>query len=333
MLKKGPVRMRALAFTGAALAGLLAGSGSGASAHGAPHVMLPRSQSGSAPVQAAPALMTYHTNKAPIEHSPRVYIDYWGAEWTAGWVDVATSGHIYTSQQAQQYIQDYFNFIGGSTWNASQTQYCSGAAVGASTCPAGATFVTNPTGILKGTWNDEVTVPPVPVLNDLVGAQFGVVNTPTADSEALAAEAHFGYSADANYMIFLPKGVVSSVLVTGLGCAYHADTYDGLGRPVAYTVMPWVMDLPLGVCGNNWVFNDNSYGNGYFDGYSIVGGHEFAEAETDPLPSIRQAWIDGAGGETGDKCAWTNLRAIGPDANGHRFAVQPLWSNSAGGCV
>jgi serine protease len=36
-------------------------------------------------------------------------------------------------------------------------------------------------------------------------------------------------------------------------------------------------------------------------GTIIVGGHEFAESETDPYPNT--GWIDGSGAENGDKCA------------------------------
>jgi serine protease len=102
--------------------------------------------------------------------------------------------------------------------------------------------------------------------------------------------------------------------------------------------MPYVMNGNVG-CGENFVNADNSYGNGFFDGYSIVAGHEFAEAETDPLPFTNTAWQDSSGAENGDKCAWLSpgtpggAHNIGPDAHGHRFAVQTLYSNSAGGCA
>jgi serine protease len=88
--------------------------------------------------------------------------------------------------------------------------------------------------------------------------------------------------------------------------------------------------------------SNNSFGNGFFDGLSIVGGHEYAEAISDAFPSNTIGWLDTAGAENGDKCAWGQ----GPGPNsasqdvslaGHSFAVQSLWSNlangSTGGCV
>ena len=65
------------------------------------------------------------------------------------------------------------------------------------------------------------------------------------------------------------------------------------------------------------------------DGFSIVGGHEYAEAVTDPEPS--SGWVASDGEEIGDLCAWQNLIALSLSTGS--FAVQPLWSNNAGGCA
>jgi serine protease len=73
-------------------------------------------------------------------------------------------------------------------------------------------------------------------------------------------------------------------------------------------------------------------------GITIVGGHEFAETETDIFPN--GGWLDSSGAENGDKCAWISS-GQGASANvslgGSSFPVQSLWSNAfnsgAGGCV
>jgi serine protease len=88
----------------------------------------------------------------------------------------------------------------------------------------------------------------------------------------------------------------------------------------------------------NFVNGSDSFGHGYFDGFSIVGGHEYAEAATDPFPN--SGWLDGAGAENGDKCAWISS-GQGASTNitlgSNYYAVQSLWSNAfnggAGGCV
>jgi hypothetical protein len=88
-------------------------------------------------------------------------------------------------------------------------------------------------------------------------------------------------------------------------------------------------------CGANFINATNdSFGNGYFDGLSVVGGHEYAEAQTDPFPN--SGWLDSRGAESGDKCAWSPL-STNITLGTNFFAVQPLWSNRAnatkGGCV
>jgi serine protease len=103
---------------------------------------------------------------------------------------------------------------------------------------------------------------------------------------------------------------------------------------LSYTDFPYIPDAG-GSCGQNFV---NSGSAGTLDGVSIVGGHEFAESETDPNPPT--GWTDTIGAEDGDKCAWIQ---VGPGAIANitistgKFAVQSLWSNKAnqgaGGCV
>jgi serine protease len=113
-------------------------------------------------------------------------------------------------------------------------------------------------------------------------------------------------------------------------CAWHSSTsspYDTL----AYTNMPYITDAGAS-CGAN--FN----GLGPTAGITIVGGHQFAETETDIFPN--GGWLDGSGAENGDKCAWLSS-GQGASANiflsTGTFAVQSLWSNAfnknSGGCV
>lgn len=70
---------------------------------------------------------------------------------------------------------------------------------------------------------------------------------------------------------------------------------------------------------------------------TIVGGHEFAETETDIFPN--GGWLDGSGAENGDKCAWISSgqgASADISLSTGAFAIQSLWSNAfngdAGGC-
>ena len=89
-------------------------------------------------------------------------------------------------------------------------------------------------------------------------------------------------------------------------CAWH----DWNGT-TAYTNMPYVLDAGAG-CGADSVQNQ-------LDGFSIVGGHEYAEAITDPKPA--SGWVDASGEEIGDLCAWQNLTALSLSTG--TFAIQP----------
>jgi serine protease len=328
------------------------GTAAGTADHTAvvPHLMSSLSavrHARSAAPPAAPASpLQYQSAGAPIEAPATVYLVFWGPQWSVGWSDVSTSGNVYTSGQAQQYVTDYFKYLSGSAtaWNAVTTQYCSGVAVGSTSC-SGGTHVGNPP-IFGGAWVDATSPPPPTLVPDNCAALVCLVPGSSLDSanlmaaEAVRAQQHFlgsGYNANANYMIMLPEATLT-LGADALYCAYHSQAKDSSSRWLSFTNMPYINTGNVG-CGANFVNADNSYGNGFFDGYSIVAGHEFAETETDALPFTNPAWRDSSGAENGDKCAWITpgtaggAHNIGPDAGGHSFAVQTTYSNSASGCA
>ena len=246
----------------------------------------------------------------PVETTPAVYIVYWGPQWSSGF---STGG--YTSAQAQTYMQDFFSNVGGSAWDNIDTQYCQGVAIGTVNCGSSGTHVTNPSGQLKGVWTDTSSLP-------RRITQSGIA------SEAAKAVSHFGFNPNATYFVFTPTGHSMSGFNTQW-CAWHSSTSSG-GNTIAYAYMPYIPDA-AGNCGMNFVnASNNSYGNGYFDGFSIVGGHEYAEAVTDPHPS--SGWVDSSGAENGDKCAWSSL-STNITLGSHFYAVQPIWSNNISGCA
>jgi serine protease len=259
------------------------------------------------------ANLSYHGGA--IEAAARVYIVFWGPDWVSGF---ATGG--YTSGQAQTYVHDFFSGVGGSSWAASTTQYCQGVANGTTQCGANGTHPGNPSNELAGVWVDGSAVPASPT------------QTQVADEAAALANHYGGVDANANYMVFTPTGHSES----GFGvnwCAYHSSSGD-----LSYSYIPYQPDAGS-ACGMNFVNPvDDSYGKGYFDGFSIVGGHEYAETITDPYPN--SGWLDSRGAENGDKCAWISAgqgAAANISLSGHDYAVQSLWSNAfnngGGGCV
>lgn len=276
-----------------------------------------------------------------VETKPAVYVVYWGSQWAgAGFQTADSDGRLYSSKTLQSYVNTFFSSVGGSAWAGIQTQYCNGVLPGSTSCVGGTGFVTNPTHQLKGAWTD-----PTPVPDDIVtlGLAENLVDDPIA-AEAQRAVAHFGYDPQATYIILTPPTSVA----TGepAYCGYHTQTtsVDGLGNPerIQYAFIPWLNENWPGIgegCGmHNVNATSDAFGNGIFDGYSIVMGHEYAEAVTDPdnVASVQDGWNDDQTSENGDKCAWLDTQNITLGA--HRFAVQPLWSNEAydatgNGCV
>jgi serine protease len=163
--------------------------------------------------------------------------------------------------------------------------------------------------VLAGTWKHTATLAAHPT-------------DAAIQRQAARAATHFntGTSDNVEIVVATPTGHNTSGFGTQF-CAYHGTV--SADPNITYTNLPYMTDAG-GSCGEDSV-NGSS---GTLDGVSIVEGHELAETLTDPLLN---AWFDSSGQEIGDKCAWINLQDITTSAG--QFAVQPLWSNSAGGCV
>jgi serine protease len=271
----------------------------------------------SRPVGGGGSQLSYHGGVGGVgveTGSDKVYVVWWGSQWKNN------------DPSGEQGIQtNFFNGVGGSAWNNSVTQYCQGVAAGTITCGGSGTAAANPAWVLIGTWSDDGSAAPSrPTQSQLAG-------------EAVRAATHFNNTAagsnDTTQYVIATATHNSS---RGFGtqyCAWHSSTSSSYGN-IAYTNMPYITDAGAS-CGANFV---NASSTGLTDGITIVGGHEFAETETDIFPN--GGWLDGSGAENGDKCAWISS-GQGASANitlaTGTFAVQSLWSNAfssgTGGCV
>ena len=279
-----------------------------------------------------------------VEKTPAVYLIFWGPDWANGFTTTDVNGVSFSSQTLQTYVTSFLTNLGGTSWAAIQTEYCNNIPAGSTSCAsqAGPGYITNPRKQLKGVWTDTTPVP-----SDIVasGLAQNLSDDPIA-TEAMRASAHFNYDPQATYIILTPP----TTIATGqpVYCGYHTQTnsVNGLGNPyrLQYAFIPFLnANWPgLGTqgCGMNSVnVVSDSFGHGVFDGYSVVVGHEYAEAVTDPdnFATVQDGWNDAQGSENGDKCAWTKLGNVHMN-NNTSFAVQPLWSNKAfdasgDGCV
>jgi len=256
--------------------------------------------------------LSYHGGNPGVETgADKVYLVFWGSQWNSN--DPSGEAGI---------EQDFFNHVGGSSWNNSVTQYCEGVAAGTVTCGTSGTHATNPAGVLAGVWYDNTSAAPSRPSQSQLAA------------EAVKAAGNFGNTtASSNTTVQYVIATATHNNASGFGtryCAWHSSTSSSYGT-IAYTNMPYVTDAGAG-CGAN--FN----GLGPNAGITIVGGHEFAETETDIFPN--GGWLDGNGAENGDKCAWISSgqgASANVTMNGATFPVQSLWSNAfnnnAGGCV
>lgn len=288
------------------------------------HVMWGAGQGYPSTQQASANNLIYHGGT--VETTPAVYIVYWGPAWQSGF-SFQHGGFTYTNKTAENYISTFFNNLGGSPWAGVQTQYCQNIDPLQFSCAGQslAQYITNPTHQLKGTWVDTSAVP-----SDIVttGLAENATNDPL-ETEALKAAQHFGYNVNATYFILTQPGTAATAYGS-VYCAYHSETGHTTGNGVRYAFIPYQPDQGAG-CGMDSVNADDAFGHGYLDGYSIVAGHEYSEAVTDPGNQMgtQNGWNDAQTNENGDKCAWTGLQNItlGKTA----FAVQPMWSNEANG--
>jgi serine protease len=269
-----------------------------------------------------------------------VYLVFWGSQWGSQ----STGTHGYTNltgdpSGAAPTLQALFAGLGtaGETWSGTVTQYCSGAAPGATACPPTAVHVGYPAGgALAGVWVDDSAAAPA----QATAAQIA--------AEAVAAAAHFGNTTAASnrtaqYLVVSPPGTQPDGFGTPAGafCAWHDDTSDpmlaggaDLSRygPVAFANLPYLTDGGA-ACGENFV---NSGSAGTDDGFTLMAGAMYSEMVTDHVPQL--GWTDSNGNEVANKCAWI---ASGPGSaeainlSTGTFALPATWSNdlgSGGGC-
>jgi hypothetical protein len=246
-------------------------------------------------------------NGGSVQHSPHVYLLLWGPAWSTSPGEEASAS----------YLESFYSGLGAQpddNWSTTTSQYGDGSGFPAFTG-----------SVYEGAFQDTST-PPSGV------DQSGLA----AEADAFATSQGVTDLGDAQIVVATqsgtcPQGFYAPGCAGGTGnyCAWHSSSNE------PYTNLPYILDAGAG-CGEDFV-----NGNGTYDGFSIVGGHEYAETITDPYPD--SGWFDYndsiSGGEIGDKCAWRGESWGGNDPAGDvtlstgSFAMQSLWSNAANACV
>jgi hypothetical protein len=259
-------------------------------------------------------------NSGPVQHDPQIFTVFWGPNW---FNDPA-------QDQALQYLANFYGGLGvtGDTWSPITAQYGDSS---------GFPQFTGQGVYISGV--SDSSTPPAGVTPTQLAAEAAAA-IPTLEND--------GWTINGNSQIVVLTQSGTCPLNFGAPscpppaanqayCAWHSAFSSGSFTNISFTNMPYVLDAG-GSCGENFV---NSGSAGLYDGFSMVAGHEYAESITDPVPL--SGWFDNAdnisGGEVADKCAWGGVNWGGHDPAGDvtlstgTFAMQSLWSNTAGGCV
>jgi alpha-tubulin suppressor-like RCC1 family protein len=314
----------------------------------------PAAAGAAGPVNAASENLPY--SGGPVIVKPTAYLIFWGPQWINGSTDA--NGHV--ENDTSRYVHSFFNGVGGSPWLNSVTQYyCQGDPL---------LIVFGPDCSKLGS-RVPITNPRNPVLS----AIYDPRPLPTTlDDAAVRREARTWWlrqnrDSNAIYFVFTPSGFVTSDLGSN-NCAYHGWERKGVAN-IWFSYIPYQPDFKVkcyanhvnkAALGTTVPYKTGSVDNdGSLDGFSIVGGHELAEAITDPavrgptvhvpfvgpVPLVVPAWTTLEGDqskENGDLCTagvgpWDTpygniwLRGIS-DGKFHAFAVQGLWSQADHGC-
>jgi hypothetical protein len=254
--------------------------------------------------------MTWHGGA--VQHTPHVYLLLWGPNWQTD------PGH----QASATYLENFFSGLGNNqaqdNWSTITSPYADGTGV-----PGFSGLV------YAGAFND-LNAPPLNASNAQVGAEADTFatnqNITDLDDAQIVVATQSGTC---------PKGFVGAGCLSTNNpyCAYHSWSNE------PYINLPYQIDAGT-TCFEDFV---NPAPGGNNDGWSIVGGAEYASTITDPFGT---GWIDPSdsvsGGEIGGKCAGIAAGAAGGAVNltlaTGTFAVRSLWSNAAfnggaNGCV
>lgn len=238
-----------------------------------------------------------------VQRNPHVYLLLWGPGWE--------NDSDPDQEAAATYLQNFYEGLGVTpqdNWSTILTQYNQGGGP-----PEFGS------GVLAGVWEDMTAPPPAPTQDEIAAEadswtmMMGV--TDLSDAQIVVAT-QSGTCPPG----FPGSGCSPPPSGSNTYCAWHSYSNE------PYTNLPYMPDAGP-ACGE-----DSANPDGTYDGFSIAGGHEFADTVTDPIP--QSGYFDPnemdstpPGWEVADKCAW------GPGSKDvalstGSFAMQGLWSNA-----
>jgi hypothetical protein len=234
-----------------------------------------------------------------------VILEYWGSWWT-------THG-----KAAKDELQNLFDGLGNSSWAATLHQYCANG-----NSPAWSS------NLLVKTYSDTANPPSAAPTESQLREEINKI------SEKEGIQQYGGI-----YVLVTPPGTVPAWDTAHSACGHHSWlVIQQTGSENAWIDIPYGLIRSSNGCGWN-------LSNGVAGALSVVAGHEWAEAVTDPYvnsPSSigGSAWATGSHGqEVADICEPGKLLQIFNNnlftlhLKAGSFTMQKIWSNAAGQCV
>jgi serine protease len=226
----------------------------------------------------------------PVQVKPKVFLVFWG----------------YTKygdpDNVRPLLENYIENMGGSSHNDIYTQYYE--IVNGKTI-----YIKNPSSQYGGAWEDNAPLPKQPTQSEVA-------------AEALKSVSHFGYNANASYVVATAHGRNTPGFGTQW-CAYQGAT-SRHGKLVSYTNLPYIPDAGES-CGANFI-TPPSDETGADEGVTIVEGHMQGDSATDPDPPTGWTFEGGDG-----LCAWTDIE--NDTFGSYSYTMQPMFSNASLSCV
>ncbi|MGH3421158.1 MAG: hypothetical protein ACRDOD_16420, partial [Streptosporangiaceae bacterium] len=193
-------------------------------------------------------------NNGPVQVTPHIYLLLWGPNWSTDPAEESTA----------QYLESFYGGLGvrqpgqaKDNWSTIISQYGD---------PSGAPIFSQ--SVLVGTSQD-ISGPPT-------GATQAQI---AAEADAFAATEGITDLTDAQIVVATqhgacPAGFFAPTVCGGNGtyCAWHSSSNE------PYINMPYLLDAGTS-CGENFV---NSGPAGLDDGFSLIGGPEYADTITNP---------------------------------------------------
>src|SRR5262249_55242818 len=199
-------------------------------------------------------------NGGPVQHKPKVYVWFWGPAWT---------GNAYQNSAAGYLIHLYKGLgVSPDSWSLAASQY--GDKTGHATF--GSSVFAN--------YHVDTTTPPKSVTSDDLAnkaadaAIFFKISASAAPNAQIVVATQSGtcYQDESGVGLFAGScGTEKVNSVNGLYCGYHSYDYDPTDPNVflPWVALPFQPDASTG-CGEDFI-------NTTFDGFGMVGGHEYAE--------------------------------------------------------